>query len=78
MKVIIDRFDGDFAVCEKKDRTMLNIKRDKLPPEAKEGDILNIYDDIITVDSAATTKRKNTVSKLFADLFQNKGKGKLK
>jgi len=76
MKVIIDRFEGDSAVCEKKDRTMLNVKRDKLPPEAKEGDILNINDDIITVDSAATTKRKNTVNKLFADLFQNKGKGK--
>jgi hypothetical protein len=78
MKVILDRFEGDFAVCEKKDRTMLNVKRDKLPPEAKEGDILNINDDIITVDSAATTKRINTVNKLFADLFQNKGKGKTK
>ena len=76
MKVIIDRFEGDFAVCEKKDRTMLNVKRDKLPPYAKEGDILNINGDVITVDSATTAKRKNTVSKLFADLFQNKGKGK--
>jgi Protein of unknown function (DUF3006) len=76
MKVIIDRFEGDFAVCEEKDRTMLNVKRDKLPPDAKEGDILNINGDVITVDSATTAKRKNTVSKLFADLFQNKGKGK--
>jgi hypothetical protein len=78
MKVIIDRFEGDFAVCEKKDRTMLNVKRDKLPPEAKEGDILNINNDIITIDSTATNKRKKTVNKLFADLFQNKGKGKTK
>ena len=74
MRVIIDRFEGDFAVCEKEDRTMLNVKREKLPPDAKEGDALIIDGDIISIDIAETAKRKNIVRKLFADLFQNKDK----
>jgi hypothetical protein len=35
MKVTIDRFEGDFAVCEKPDRTMINIKKDKFPVKLK-------------------------------------------
>jgi hypothetical protein len=70
MRVIIDRFEGNFAVCEKEDRKMLNIKRDKLPPDAKEGDALIIEGDTITIDKAETTKRKNAVNELFANLFK--------
>jgi hypothetical protein len=36
MKVTIDRFEGEYAVCEKADRTMINIPREKLPAGAKE------------------------------------------
>ena len=74
MKVIIDRFEGDFAVCEKADRTMLNVKRAQVPPDAKEGDTLIIEGDTINIDAAETTRRKNIVSKLFSELFQNKDK----
>jgi hypothetical protein len=74
MRVIIDRFEGDFAVCEKADRTMLNVKRAQVPPDAKEGDALIIEGNTISIDSAETTKRKNIVSKLFSDLFQNNDK----
>ena len=74
MRVIIDRFEGDFAVCEKADRTMLNVKRTQVPPEAKEGDTLIIDGDSIIIDPATTEKRKNAVNKLFSDLFQNKDK----
>jgi hypothetical protein len=75
MRVIIDRFEGDFAVCEKEDRKMMNIKRDRLPPDAKEGDALIIEGDMITIDHAETTRRKNIVSKLFSGLFEKKAKG---
>lgn len=42
MEVIIDRFEGDFAVCENKNREMINIERKLIPKDAREGDILVI------------------------------------
>ena len=73
MKVIIDRFEGNFAVCEKEDRTMLNIVRDKLPARAKEGDVLTIDGATITIDEDETAKRKNAVERLMNDVWRGKG-----
>ena len=65
MKVTIDRFEGKFAVCEKENREMIDIERDKLPETAQEGDILIIDDDVITVDREQTTQRKEKIQDLF-------------
>jgi len=64
MKVTIDRFEGDFAVCEKADRSMMNIKRNRLPSNAREGDVLLIKGDMITIDEKATAARKLRAEKL--------------
>jgi hypothetical protein len=69
MKVIIDRFEGNFAVCEKEDRTMVDIEKSKIPITAKEGDVLNITNDRITIDSEETEKRKKEIEKLTKDLW---------
>lgn len=69
MKVVIDRFEGDFAVCEKKDRTMIDIERSKLPFDAKEGDVLDIQDNKIVIDREATNKRKKDIELLTEDLW---------
>jgi hypothetical protein len=74
MKVTIDRFEGDFAVLEKPDRTMMNMKHDKLPAGAKEGDILIIEGDMITIDMAETVKRKKEIKDLMKELW-NKREG---
>ena len=70
MKVVIDRFEGDFAVCEKDDRSMINIKKDKIPKGAKEGDVLDINGDTITIDRIETAKRKESVKKLMDELWK--------
>ena len=72
MKVTIDRFEGDFAVLEKPNRTMMNIKRSQIPAVAKEGDILNIEGDRITIDAAETAKRKQEIKELMKELFEKK------
>lgn len=72
MRVIIDRFEGDFAVCEKEDRTMLNIKRNKLPANAKEGDVLIIEGDSIKIDATETEKKKKFADKLAEKLGRDK------
>ena len=69
MKVTIDRFEGEFAVCEKENRQMINIEKSKLPEMAKEGDILNIKNDIIAIDFEATKKRAKEIEKLTDDFW---------
>ncbi len=72
MKVTIDRFEGEFAVVEKEDRAMLNIRRERLPQGAREGDILIIEGDSITIDKSGTANRKQRINNLMADLWEKK------
>jgi hypothetical protein len=65
MKVIIDRFEGDFAVVELEDRSMVNMPRQLLPDGAKEGDIL-----AIEIDKGETASRKKRISKLMDNLWE--------
>ncbi|MPQ32418.1 DUF3006 domain-containing protein [Clostridium estertheticum] len=69
MKVVIDRFEGSYAVCEKEDRTMMDISKEKVPSGAKEGDVLNIINDEITIDIKETEKRRKEIEKLTEDLW---------
>ena len=69
MRVVIDRFEGDYAVCEKEDREMIDIKRDCLPKEAKEGDVLDIESDKIAINTNETEKRKKDIEELTRDLW---------
>lgn len=66
MKLVIDRFEGAFAVVELPNGQMIDCPNALLPDNAKEGSILNI-----TVDEKATdTKLKEVTSrmnKLFKD-----------
>ena len=69
MNVIIDRFEGNYAVCEKEDRSMVDIKKSKIPGIAKEGDVLSINNDVIIIDVEETQKRRRKVEKLTKDLW---------
>lgn len=69
MKVVIDRFEGDYAVCEKENREMIDIKREGIPKEAKEGDVLDIKGDKIIIDVNETERRKKEIEELTKDLW---------
>lgn len=68
-KVIIDRFEGDFAVCEDENRRMINIEKWRLPADAKEGCVLIINEDGIDVDYAETMARKDKIRRMMDSLF---------
>ena len=70
MKVIIDRFEENCVVCEKEDRQMIDIEKNKISRVAKEGDILNITDDKITIDLEKTKKTKKEIEELTKDLWE--------
>lgn len=63
MKVIIDRFEGDYAVVEIEIGKFVLLPKE-LVPDAKEGDVV-----LITVDRKATQKRKEKVKNLMNQLF---------
>ena len=69
-QVIIDRFEGEFAVCEQDDRKMVNIARVLIPAAAREGDALVIDGDIISIDSEETAARIKHMQKLTKNLWE--------
>lgn len=71
MEVIIDRFEGDFAVCEKTNREMIDIHKEKLPSNAKEGDVLTISGGTITINPEKRKAREERIQKLMNDLWDN-------
>lgn len=70
MIITIDRFEGIYAVCEKEDRTMINIKRTCIPSHAREGDVLNVDGDKITIDKEETERRRKEIENLTKDLWK--------
>ncbi|RKD23651.1 Protein of unknown function [Caminicella sporogenes DSM 14501] len=70
MKVLIDRFEGDYAVCERENREIINIEKYKIPKEAKEGDVLIIENDRIIIDKEETEKRKKEIEALTDDIWE--------
>lgn len=69
MIVIVDRFEGNFAVCEKENRTMINIEISKLPTGTKVGDSLDINCGKIIINEADTKKRKKEIEDEFKDIW---------
>jgi uncharacterized protein with PhoU and TrkA domain len=70
MKVVIDRFESDLAICEKPDRNMVKIPRSKLPFGVKEGDVLIIEGDTIVVDELETAQKRKQAEHLLKDLWK--------
>lgn len=65
MKVIIDRFEGDYAVVELPNRRMIDLPLILVPGGAREGDTLDI-----SVDEDDTELRKKRIEQLTEDLWQ--------
>jgi hypothetical protein len=59
MKVIIDRFEGSFAVVEMENKVFVNMPKSLVPASAKEGDVISIE-----LDSNETEKRREKIEQL--------------
>lgn len=64
MKLSIDRFEGNYAVCEDNDGKMHDIPRELVQESAKEGDVLIFRDGSYWVDTEETQKRRNAAAQL--------------
>lgn len=70
MKGIIDRFEGEFAVIELENREMINIVKHKIPQSAKEGTVLIINGDKVTIDIEETNRLYKEIKALEEDLWK--------
>lgn len=64
MRVIIDRFEGDFAVVELSDGKFVNLPK-VLVDGAQEGDVIDI-----SINKRETEKRKSDTLDLMSHLFE--------
>jgi len=65
MTFIIDRFEGEFAVIELNGE-IYNMPRKLLPPEAKEGSVIDI-----SVNKEETESKLAEAKSLLKDLFES-------
>lgn len=66
---IIDRFEGELVIVELEDSSIINIRKEDVPKEAKEGDVLNIKENI-TINYEETTKRKKKMQEMTKDIWE--------
>ena len=78
--MIIDRFEGGYAICEemtdkpkkKKDLHFYGIALNELPEGAKEGDVLVIGDDgALKIDVDATKVRREKIRQLQEKVWED-------
>lgn len=69
----IDRFSGEFAVCENQTTgEFINIPKDLIDSSAKPGDIIKKQNDKYITDIEKTKAAKEEVKNLAASLFKRK------
>lgn len=66
MRYTIDRFEENFAVVELEDKKFVNVPREVVPPEAKEGDII-----FSTVDNAGTKEQRKKIEEIMKTMWIN-------
>ena len=68
--MIIDRFEGEFAVCELDSGEMMNVLKNLLPKGAKENSVIKEKNGIYYLDLEEEEKRKERIRKLEDCLFE--------
>jgi hypothetical protein len=70
-KLIIDRFEGAYAICEVDDKSMVKIPKYRLPLDCKEGDCLILdSNEMVQKDNEATDHRNKHIKEKLNRLFK--------
>lgn len=70
MVYVVDRIEGQYAVCEKDDKIMVNIPLEKIKGEPKEGYILLMDGDNFKIDNELTTKRQRQINAMTENMWK--------
>lgn len=68
--LVIDRFEGKYAICEDAEQKYFAIETAELPPGAKEGSVLLISDEgTLSLDDAETDRRRKEIAEKQRRIF---------
>jgi len=70
LKAVIDRFEGNYAVCETDNKKMINVAKSMIPPGAMEGDVLIINGINAIIDIEETKRLKSKAKTLMEDVWE--------
>lgn len=69
----VDRFEGDFAVCENRETgEFVNIPLSELPENIKQGSIIKFENGNYILDIESTKKEQEEIKNLVDNLFKKK------
>lgn len=67
--LIIDRFEGNYAVCEDENRQMQNVELSLIEGNPKEGDIIENNNGLFKINVEETKKRRKYIEDLTKDMW---------
>lgn len=70
MVLIVDRFEGNYAVCEDEEGYPKNIELGRLPKGTAVGDVLRVTGETIAIDEAETKSRRAAAARALEDLWE--------
>lgn len=70
-QIIIDRFEGSFAVCEQENGSFITIPRFHLPKEAQEGDCIQYINNTYTINENETNARRIRIQEKMNSLWED-------
>ena len=68
-EMIVDRFEGDFAVLEREDGVCENVPRETLPAGCREGSVLRESGGGFVLDEELERKRRAELHRMQQNLF---------
>lgn len=72
MKLIVDRFEGKYIVCENEKGEMVNIPKEEVSVSVFEGDVFEIDDNKVSkILLEETLKRKQKIEEMVKNLWEN-------
>ena len=69
---VVDRFEGDFCVCEDPQGNFVDIPKSQVSPDVCEGDVLSCENGLYTPDAAETQRRRARALALLHGLAEPK------
>lgn len=69
-RLIVDRLENNYAVCETKENKVIHIPMKEIPNNTKEGDVLMLMEGKYVIDTIDTNTRKERIRDKINRLFE--------